>query len=229
MITTNGKKVLRLLTICQMQCVMTFNPTIPLAVATVKDVTNSDVYIGSQYNGTYTDSGHSYYPVTNTSSSSNQPAVIATLYNMIFDTGYSVCLNAAGTSFYSSITRNLGCKFILGTGTTAPTENDTFLETPLKQYTVGSSTFTPYLSFTTRGCFIDGDYAVCRWVGYNSSSTETIRFTELGLITRMNTTSGGTTNLTGVVMLGRWVFNEVTVAPNESIEILLKIPVTSLS
>ena len=210
---------------------MEFNQSTPLAVATVKDITNSDVYIGSQYSGAYTDSGHTYYPVTNTSSSSSQTAAFSTFYNMILDTGYSVCLNAAGTSFVSGcdVGRFKGVQFILGTGTTAPTENDTFLETPFKQYTVRSSTFTPYLSYTTRGCFIDGDYAVCRWVGYNSSTTQTIRFTELGLITRLNAAYGSNLNLAGTVMLGRWVFNEVTVAPRESIEILLKIPVTSLT
>ena len=212
-----------------MQCAMSFNYNTPLAVATVKDVTNSDVYIGSQYNSSYTDSGHTYYPVTNYASSSNYYGAIGTLYNLNFSSSQSICLNAAGTAFTYTVGRFTGMQIILGTGTTAPTENDTFLETPLKQYTVGSSTFTPYLSYTTRGCFIDGDYAVCRWVGYNSSTTETIRFTELGLITKMNITSGGNTSLTGTVMLGRWVFNEVTVAPNESIEILLKIPLTSLS
>ena len=229
MITTNGKKILRLLTICQMQCVMSFNYTTPLAVAVVKDITNADIYIGSHFFNTYTDSGHTYYPVTNQSNTTPGTAALGTLYNLNFNSGSSKCLNAAGTAFDSSVGRFTGVQFILGTGTTAPSENDTFLETPLKQYTVGSSTFTPYLSYTTRGCFIDGDYAVCRWVGYNNSTTETIRFTELGLITKMNITSGSNLNLAGTVMLGRWVFNEVTVAPRESIEILLKIPVTSLS
>ena len=83
-----------------MQCAMGFNQNTPLAIATVKDVTNSDVYIGSQYAATYTDSGHTYYPVTNSSSSSSQSAALATFYNMIFHNGYSVCLNAAGTSFF---------------------------------------------------------------------------------------------------------------------------------
>lgn len=213
-----------------MQCAMSFNYTTPLAVAVVKDITNADIYIGSHYYNTYTDSGHTYYPVTNSSNTTTGTAVLGTLYNLNFTSGSSTCLNAAGTSFVNaSVGRFTGAQFILGTGTTAPTENDYFLENPLKQYTVGSSTFTPYLSYTTRGCFIDGDYAVCRWVGYNSSTTETIRFTELGLITRMNATSGSNLNLAGAVMLGRWVFNEVTVAPNESIEILLKIPVTSLT
>ena len=212
-----------------MQCAMSFNYNTPLAVATVKDVTNSDVYIGSHFYSTYTDSGNTYYPVTNNASSANYYGALGTLYNLNFSNGTSKCLNAAGTSFDSSVGRFTGIQFILGTGTTAPTESDYFLENPLKQYNVGSSTFTPYLSYTTRGCFIDGDYAVCRWVGYNSSTTETIRFTELGLITKMNITSGSNTSLTGTVMLGRWVFNEVTVAPNESIEILLKIPLTSLS
>ena len=205
---------------------MTFNQNIPLAVATVKDVTNSDVYIGSQYNGTYTDSGHTYYQVTNGASSNTSTAVFGTIYNLYFYNGNTNCLNTAGTSFYNSFGRYAGLVMVLGSGTTAPTENDYFLENPLQQYTENSTTVTPVLRYATRGCYIDGDYAVCRWVGYNDSTTYSVKFTELGLLNRY-TGSGGA--MVGAVMLGRWVFNEVTVAPNESIEILLKIPVTSLT